>query len=79
MAAIADAAVAGHGLAWLPHWLVAADVAAGRLEIVLAHEQPYLYHVHAVWPKAALMPRRLRLAIDALAAGLPALMRGETA
>lgn len=77
MAAIADAAVAGHGLAWLPRWLVDADVAAGRLEIVLAAEPPYPYDVHAVWVKGETMPRRLRLAIDALVDRVPQRMDGK--
>ena len=34
--AIRDAAVAGLGVAWLPDWLVATDLAAGRLRRILA-------------------------------------------
>lgn len=79
MAAIADAAVAGHGLAWLPRWLVSDDIDAGRLEIVLPDHPPYLYDVHLVWLKSPFMPRRLRLAIDELAARLSAVLRERSA
>lgn len=75
MASIADAAVAGHGLAWLPRWLVSDDIDAGRLEIVLPDHPPYLYDVHLVWLKSPFMPRRLRLAIDELAVRLSAVLR----
>lgn len=69
---IRDAAVAGYGLAWLPCWLIRDDVAAGRLATVLDALPAHSFTSHALWPQAPRLPLRLRLAIDALAAELPA-------
>lgn len=64
--AIADAAIAGHGLARLPTWLAAAWVASGQL-LPLAAAPPSLHAtVHAVWPHARHLPLRTRLAVDTL-------------
>ncbi len=68
---IRDAAVEGHGLAWLPNWLIRDDVAAGRLATVLDHLPAHVFDSHALWPQSPHLPRRVRLAIDALAAALP--------
>jgi len=72
LAAAADAAAAGMGLAWLPAWLVADRVAQGGLVPVLADVVPMTFETHALWPAGPHLPLRVRLAIDALAAGLPA-------
>ena len=69
--AIADAAEAGLGLAWLPYWLVRERVASGRLVRLFANEAEFLYDCHALWLEAPQLPRKIRLAIDALAAKLP--------
>ncbi|SFL88057.1 LysR family transcriptional regulator [Methylobacterium pseudosasicola] len=69
--AIRDAAIGGHGLAWLPCWLIRDDVAAGRLATVLDHLPAHVFESHALWPQTPHLPLRVRLAIDALAAGLP--------
>lgn len=68
---IADAAEAGHGLAWLPCWLIRERVVAGTLVPLLADLPRRVFATHAVWPAAPHMPMRLRLALDALAAELP--------
>ena len=68
---IRDAAVAGHGLAWLPCWLIRDDVAAGRLAMVLPHLPAHVFESHVLWPQTPHLPLRVRIAIDALAAGLP--------
>ena len=73
LAAIADAAAAGLGLAWLPGWLVRDRLAAGTLVRLLPDAGEYPYDVHALWPRQPRMALRLRIAIDALAAGLPPL------
>lgn len=71
LGAIADAAVAGFGLAWLPGWLVRAQVASGALVRI---ELPALVSdSHAVWPETPHLPLRVRVAIDALVAELPSL------
>ena len=72
--AIADAATAGMGLAWLPHWLVAARIGAGALVALLPDEPGFPYDVHALWLRTPHLPLKVRLAVDALAAGLPKLM-----
>jgi DNA-binding transcriptional LysR family regulator len=74
LGAVADAAVAGMGLAWLPSWLVREELADGRLEALLPAESSFPYNVHALWLQTPHLPAKTRLAIDALAAGLPALM-----
>lgn len=69
--AIADAAEAGHGLAWLPCWLIRARVHSGALVPLLADVPRQVFATHALWPAAPHMPLKLRLALDALAAELP--------
>lgn len=69
--AIADAASAGMGLAWLPDWLVHERIRAGVLVRLLPEQPGYLYDVHALWLQTPHLPRRVRLAVDALAAHLP--------
>ncbi|TIV94294.1 MAG: LysR family transcriptional regulator, partial [Mesorhizobium sp.] len=71
--AIADAATDGMGLAWLPYWLVRERVEAGKLIRVLPDQPDYLYDCHALWLQTQHLPLKVRLAIDALAAGLPKL------
>ncbi|MFT3691210.1 LysR family transcriptional regulator [Paenirhodobacter sp.] len=69
--AIADAAEAGHGLAWLPCWLIRERVRAGRLVPLLEGLPRLVLRTHALWPETPHLPLRTRLAIDALAAALP--------
>ncbi|OBZ93986.1 LysR family transcriptional regulator [Pararhizobium polonicum] len=69
---IADAAVAGLGIVWLPCWLVQERVRAGSLVRLFENERRLSFDCYAVWPKTPHLPLRVRLAIDALAARLPA-------
>lgn len=69
--AIADAAEAGHGLAWLPCWLIRDRVRAGTLVPLLAEVPRLVFKTHALWPASPHLPLRVRLALDALAAALP--------
>lgn len=71
LAAIADAAEDGFGLAWLPCWLIRDQIRAGRLVPVLADHQRLVFEIHALWPQTPHLPLRVRLAIDALAKALP--------
>lgn len=64
--AIADAAVAGYGLAWLPCWLMARYLASGELVLVTSSRSTVAAEVHAVWPQSRYLPTRTRVAIDAL-------------
>ncbi|RDJ21790.1 LysR family transcriptional regulator [Bosea caraganae] len=72
--AIADAAVAGAGLAWLPCWLIRGRVEKGELVCVLANQPGMVFETHAVWPQTPRLPLRTRLAIDALVSELPRLI-----
>jgi DNA-binding transcriptional LysR family regulator len=72
--AIAEAATAGVGLAWLPSWLVRERLNEGALVDVLPDETSYLYDAYAVWLQTPRMPLKMRLAIDELARALPKLM-----
>ncbi|MDX8516743.1 LysR family transcriptional regulator [Mesorhizobium dulcispinae] len=72
--AIADAATDGMGLAWLPYWLVRQRIGAGTLVRVLPQQPDYLYDCHALWLQTPHLPLKVRLAVDALAAGLPKFM-----
>lgn len=72
--AIADAATAGLGLAWLPCWLVRDRVQAGALVPLLPDQPGFLYDCHALWLRTPHLPRKIRLAVDALAAALPRMM-----
>lgn len=69
---IADATSAGLGLCWLPCWLVHDRVEAGTLVRLFKNEPRLSFDCYAVWPKTPHLPLRVRLAIDALAAELPA-------
>ena len=72
--AIADAAVAGCGLAWLPYWLVRDRIASGRLVHVLEDKSSQAVEYYALWPKTLHLPLRTRAALDELAHHLPSLM-----
>lgn len=72
--AIADAAVAGMGLAWLPYWLVRERIHDGGLVQLLPNQSVFLYDAYALWLKTTHLPLKVRLAIDALVAELPKLM-----
>ena len=76
--AIADAAVAGAGLAWLPCWLLARHVRAGELTLVMDSQRVLATEIHAVWPRTRYLPSKTRAAIDALAAEIPAMLSDET-
>lgn len=69
--AIADAAEAGYGLAWLPCWLIRNRVRAGTLVSLLGNVPRQVFRTHALWPDTPHLPLRVRFAIDALAAALP--------
>lgn len=72
--AIADAAAIGMGLAWLPSWLVRERIQSGALVGLLPDEPEFLYDVYTIWLQTPHLPLKVRLAVDALAAGLPGLM-----
>lgn len=72
--AIAAAATAGMGLAWLPSWLIRERVTAGLLIPLLADQQEYVFDNYALWQRTPHLPRKIRVAVDALAVALPKVM-----
>ncbi|KYF77831.1 LysR family transcriptional regulator [Sorangium cellulosum] len=62
--AIRDAAVAGLGIAFLPDFLVAQDLAAGRLQQVLSDVEAEDVKIVAIYPTRRLLEPRVRRFID---------------
>jgi DNA-binding transcriptional LysR family regulator len=58
------AALAGLGLAVLPHFMVAADVAAGTLELVLEGARKAEIGIYAVFASRRQLPARTKLFLD---------------
>ena len=75
--AVADAAIAGVGLAWLPSWLIAYYALRGQLQAVLPSYREQPAPIHVIWPTAAHMPAKTRCAIDALVAATPSCLAGS--
>lgn len=65
---IRRAAIAGLGLAVLPSFMVAADVKAGRLELVLEGARRAEIGIHAMFPSRRQLPARTKLLLDHLGA-----------
>ncbi|WP_027059596.1 LysR family transcriptional regulator [Mesorhizobium loti] len=74
--AIANAAVDGMGLAWVPHWLIRDELLAGSLVALWANRPSASMECYAVWPATQYLPLRSRLAIDALVSELPKRVAG---
>ena len=71
LGAIADAAVAGFGLAWLPSWLVREELRSGALVRLLVDAPALVSDSYAIWPQTPHLPMRVRVAVDALADEVP--------
>lgn len=71
---IADSAIDGGGLAWLPRWLGAPYVASGELALVMDSDRVLSVDIYAMWPQNKYLPQRTRVLIDALATQVPGLM-----
>ncbi|MEH6418713.1 LysR family transcriptional regulator [Pseudomonas sp. CGJS7] len=76
--AIADAAIAGAGLAMLPCWLLSRYVRTGELQMVMHADRVVGTRISAVWPHTHYMPLRTRAAIDLLVERIPTLAGGPT-
>ncbi|MBI1686262.1 LysR family transcriptional regulator [Caulobacter hibisci] len=63
---LAEAARAGTGIAMVPRWVVADDLATGRLETVLDGVFDSPLPVNLVWPRTPYPSAKLRAAVDAL-------------
>lgn len=64
--AMVRAAVLGLGLTQVPDYMVAADLAAGRLREVLPEYRPPEMPIHAVMPANRMVPARVRVLLEAL-------------
>jgi DNA-binding transcriptional LysR family regulator len=60
------AAIAGMGICGLPSFIVAEDLAAGRLERVLTDWQAPNLTLSAVWPSRRFVPAKVRVFVDYL-------------
>lgn len=60
------AAVAGFGVAYAPEFAAEADIAAGRLRIVLAEFAPPPLPIHLVYPHARHLAAKVRVLVDFL-------------
>lgn len=65
--AVLDYAVGGQGIALLPQYLAAAELAGQRLEPVMAMEVSVLTDVHLCFRERRFMPRRVRALLDHVA------------
>lgn len=75
--AICDAALAGHGIAWLPCWMVRKELQNGRLIPLLKQAPDVRFDVHAVWQQTPHLPLRVRIAVDMLVSRLPSVLSLE--
>ena len=66
--AIADAALAGFGIARLPRWLIASYLKRGELVLLMNGAAVETSEIHVVWPPNRYLPSKTRVAIDALVA-----------
>ena len=67
-AIVRRAAVAGLGIAVLPAFMAAAELAAGRLEVVLDSLYAPTLGIYAVYPESRRVPSKVRAFVDTLAA-----------
>lgn len=77
--AIADAALKGYGLAWLPCWMARVAIQQGTLIPLLKQAQDVRFDVHAVWQRSAHLPLKMRVAVDMLVRRLPTVMSVDLA
>lgn len=73
--AVADFTRSCHGVALLPRYLIAADVADQRLEPVLPELISVLTDVHICFREKRFMPRRVRALVDHLASEITEMLR----
>jgi DNA-binding transcriptional LysR family regulator len=71
MLAIRDAAIAGHGIAMLPGWVVATELRNGSLVQVLPEFKLPRVEVHGLFHHGARGSRTIKLVLDYFAQELP--------
>ena len=64
--AVLDAALAGHGLAYLPTWLIGEELKQGALEMVLSESAVEEFDVYALWPRTRDLAPKIRVVVDEL-------------
>jgi DNA-binding transcriptional LysR family regulator len=64
--AVLDAALAGHGLAYLPTWLMGEELKQGALEMVLSESAIEEFDVYALWPRTRDLAPKIRVVVDEL-------------
>jgi DNA-binding transcriptional LysR family regulator len=64
--ALQNAAVLGHGISMHPYYMVAEDLAAGRLRPVLAQYRPLELDIYAIFSSRQSLPVRVRRFVDYL-------------
>jgi DNA-binding transcriptional LysR family regulator len=72
--AIADAAVAGTGVTWLPSLLVAKHLREGRLVELALGKRRFGVDTYAVWQRTRHLSSKVRVAVDELAARIPKIL-----
>ncbi|MFK3659403.1 LysR family transcriptional regulator [Scandinavium sp. NPDC088450] len=71
---IADTALAGFGLAWLPCWMVRKEIREGKLTPLLKQAPDVRFDVQAVWQQTPHLPLKVRVVVDRLVSHLPSVM-----
>lgn len=72
------AARAGMGLINLPDWVVAEDVAQGRLQIAFANDESAAAGVYALYPDRDFLPAKVRVFLDFLTRRIARRVKPET-
>jgi DNA-binding transcriptional LysR family regulator len=62
--ALKDAALAGIGIARLPHWMVDAEIKSGALRRILGEYHLPSFGIHAVFPSARQIPAKVRAFVE---------------
>ncbi len=76
--AMADATIAGAGIARLPRWLAEPYVRSGQLALLRDTESGMESEINAVWPQTRYLPLKIRAAVDALAEEIPTMLGTKT-
>ena len=66
-AAIHEAVLAGHGVAYVPEFMVSADIAAGRLQVVLPDHTKQERGIYVLYPNQKNLPLKVRAFVDFVA------------
>ncbi len=65
--AVRDLAIAGHGVALVPHMVASDAIAAGELVEVLAGTVALDWHIYAIYPRRRFLPSLVRAFVDHMA------------